>query len=85
MQIIAMFVVCVVILNAISIAVCSIVERYSEFASLIVFLAMFVGNFIIAWQIALRLTERYLLTEAQRDENERRARELRSPYRPSRA
>jgi hypothetical protein len=80
MQIIAMFAVCVVMLNAIAIAICSIVERYSEYASLIAFLAMFVGNFVIAWKIALYLTERYLLTDAQREENERRAREMRSPY-----
>ncbi len=57
----------------IAVFLCSLVERYSEFASLIVFLGMFAGNFVIAWKVALYVTERYLLTAEQRRRNEEHA------------
>ena len=76
MQIVGLFVICVIVLNVIAIALCSIVERYSEFASLLAFLACFVGNFIIAWKVSLYLTERFLLPDAQKQANERHLRML---------
>jgi hypothetical protein len=81
MQIIVLFAFFVVALNAIAVAICSVVEQYSTFASLLAFLGMFVLNFLIAWQIALWITERYLLTEAQREKNEQHAKWANSLYR----
>ncbi len=81
MQIIVLFAFFVVALNAIAVVICSVVEQYSTFASLLAFLGMFVLNFLIAWQIALWITERYLLTEAQREENEQHAKWANSLYR----
>jgi hypothetical protein len=77
MQIIVLFAFLVVALNAIAVVLCSVVEQYSTFASLLAFLGMFVLNFLIAW----RITERYLLTEAQREENEQHAKWANSLYR----
>jgi hypothetical protein len=70
MQVIGLFVVCVFILNAGAVAICSIVERTSSFASLLVFLGFFIVNFVIAWKIALWLTEKYLVSDAQKRANE---------------
>jgi len=81
MQIIGLFAVLVVILNAIAIGICSIVETYSPYASLLAFLGLFVLNFIVAWKAAVYLTDRYLLTQAQREENERLSAALKAPYR----
>jgi hypothetical protein len=81
MQIVGLFVFFVVVLNTIAIGLCSIVERYSEFASLLAFLGCFIGNFIIAWHISLYLTERFLLTDAQKEANERHMRMLKGGVR----
>jgi hypothetical protein len=80
MQVIGLFAVLVLVLNAIGVGICSIVENYSPYASLLAFLGFFVVNFIIAWKIALYLTERFLLTDAQREENKRHSQALKSPY-----
>ena len=81
MQIIGLFAVFVVALNALAVMLCSVVEQYSAFASLLAFLGLFVLNFIIAWQISLWITERYLLTAAQREKNEQHAKWANSLYR----
>ena len=80
MQIIGLFAVLVLVLNAIAVAICSVVESYSPYASLLAFLGLFVLNFIIAWKVAVYLTERYLLTQAQREENERLTIALNAPH-----
>jgi uncharacterized membrane protein len=74
MQVPALFVLVTVILDACAVGICMIVERYSEYGSLIAFLGLFVVNFIIAWQIAVRLTERYFLSDVQRVANEEHTR-----------
>ena len=65
MTVILVFIVFVAIGDAINIGISSVVERYSENASLFAFLAMFVVVFIIAWQLAVRITERYLTTSTR--------------------
>jgi len=78
MQVLALFVLFTAILDACAIGICMIVERYSQFASLIAFLGLFVVNFLISWQIALRVTERYLVSDAQRIANEEHTRRMNS-------
>ena len=70
MQVIGLFVVCVFILNAGAVLICTLVERYSSFAGLITFLGFFVVNMIVAWQIAIRLTEKFLVSDAQKKAND---------------
>lgn len=60
MKILGLFIVLVVILNAISMLICSVIEQHSSHVSLLVFLGLFVTNFLIAWKAALWITERYL-------------------------
>jgi hypothetical protein len=67
MQVIGLFALFVVVLDAIAVGVCSIIEMYSEYASLIVFLLLYAANFIIAWKAALYLTEHYLIVEERRE------------------
>jgi hypothetical protein len=45
----------------ISIAVASSVEQFAPFAGLLVFFALFIGQFIVSWVLATRVSERYLL------------------------
>jgi hypothetical protein len=70
MLVIGIFVFFVAMQDAIGAAICVLVERYSEPASLIVFLGIFVVNFVIAWQIAVWVTERFLLSDAAKKANE---------------
>ena len=80
MLVIAIFVLFTAIQDAIGVAICMVVERYSEPASLIVFLGIFVVNFVIAWHIAVRVTERYLLTDAARRANEEHVKWVNSQF-----
>jgi hypothetical protein len=70
MQVIGLFVVCVFILNACAVLICTLVERHSSFAGLITFLGFFIVNMVIAWKIALTLTEKFLVSDAQKKANE---------------
>ena len=58
MGVIVIFAVFVVLGDAIAIGISSIVERFSESASLIVFLGLFILVFWIAWICAVRVAER---------------------------
>jgi hypothetical protein len=78
MKVIGLFAVFVVILDATAVGICSIIERYSELGSLFSFLGLFVVNFIIAWQAALFITERYLVSDSQRKANEENVKWVRS-------
>jgi membrane protein implicated in regulation of membrane protease activity len=51
------FVVLVVIGQAINVAIAMQIDRYSEGASLVVFFVLLVVAIIVAWKLALRLTE----------------------------
>ena len=70
MKIIGLFALCAFILDGFAVAICSIVERYSPNISLLVFLGLFMANFVIAWKFALWLTEKYLVTAAERKAND---------------
>ena len=74
MLVIGIFVALVLILDAIGVGICSIVERYSASASLLVLLGLFVVNFVIGWKLAVYLTERFLVSDTQRHANEEHVR-----------
>jgi len=63
MSVILVFLVLVVLGDTAAVGVSAIVERFSQPASLFVFLALFVAVFWIAWQIAVYITERYILRQ----------------------
>ena len=63
MSVILVFVVFVLIGDAAAVGVSSVVERFSEPASLMVFFALFVLAFWISWMLAVRVTERYFLRQ----------------------
>jgi hypothetical protein len=80
MQVLVLFVLFVIGLDAIAVVICTFIERYSEHVSLLAFLGFFVGNFIIAWQLALRITERYFVSASQKMKNEEHTRWVNSQY-----
>jgi len=63
MSVILVFVAFVIVGDSIAVAIASLVERVSEAASLLVFLALFVLVFWVGWHAAVRVTERYLLRQ----------------------
>ena len=63
MLVIAVFLVFVVVGDTLAIGVASMVEKFSEMASLLVFLALFMGVFVVAWYAAVYVTERYILRQ----------------------
>jgi hypothetical protein len=68
MAVILVFIGFVIIGDAINMGISSVVERYSENGSLMTFLALFVGVFIVAWQLAVWVTERYIIRTPQVEE-----------------
>ena len=63
MAIVLVFAAFVFLGDAIAVGISSIVERYSQFASLIVFLGLFMVVFYIAWKLAVMVTERYVMRQ----------------------
>jgi len=63
MLVIAVFLVFVVVGDTLAIGVAAMVEKFSEMASLLVFLALFMGVFVVAWYAAVYVTERYILRQ----------------------
>lgn len=57
MLLIAAFAITVVVGDLVAIGICSIVERFSEMGSLVLFLILFVAVFPLAWRFAVRATE----------------------------
>ena len=57
MLLIAAFAISVLVGDLIAIGICSIVERFSEMGSLILFLTLFVVVIPVAWRTAVRMTE----------------------------
>ena len=80
MLVLAMFVLVVVVLDTVAVGICTLIERSSEHISLLALLAFFVVNFIFAWKLALRITERYLISDAQRKANEEHTRWVNSRF-----
>jgi hypothetical protein len=57
MLLIAAFAISVLVGDLIAIGICSVVERFSEMGSLILFLMLFVAVIPLAWRSAVRMTE----------------------------
>jgi hypothetical protein len=63
MSVILFFVLFVIIGDAAAIGISYLFEGVSKFASLVVFLALFILVFGIAWKLAVFVTERYILRQ----------------------
>lgn len=63
MAVILIFVAFVILGDGVAVGISSLVERVSESASLLVFFALFILVFGVAWHAAVRVTERYLLRQ----------------------
>lgn len=61
MTVILVFIVFVLVGDAFAVMISAAVEHISQSASLMVFFALFAGVFWAAWQLAVRVTERYLV------------------------
>ena len=84
MQVIVVFVLFVIGLNAVGMGICSLIERYSEHASLLAFLAFFAANFVIAWHLAVYVIDHYFVTDAQKKKNEEHVKWVNSLFIPVR-
>jgi hypothetical protein len=87
MQVLILFVLffsSAIALDVIGIGICSMIERYSEMGSLIAFLGFFVLNFFFAWQVAIRVTERFFVSDAQRKADEDYVKWVSSRFSPAR-
>jgi len=62
-SVILVYVAIVIVGDAIAVAISSLVERYSEPASLLVFFALFILVFWAGWIAAVRVTERYIMRQ----------------------
>ena len=63
MIVILIFVGFVLVGDVAAVLVASMVEPFSKFASLLVFLALFIGVFWVAWLLAVQVTERHFLKQ----------------------
>ena len=61
MSVILVFVALVIAGDTIAILISAAVEHWSQAGSLMTFFALFAFVFYAAWQIAVRITERYLI------------------------
>ena len=64
MSVILVFIAFVVVGDSLAIGIASLVERFSEPASLLVFFALFILVFWLSWMLAVRVTERYLVRQS---------------------
>jgi len=63
MAAIVIYVVLVLIGDTAAVGISYLVERFSDTAGLLVFFALFVFVFWVAWKLAVYLTERYVLKQ----------------------
>lgn len=63
MTVLAVFILFVAIGDVAAVGICSLVERISNSASLFAFLGLFVLVFVIAWKLAVTITERYFVRQ----------------------
>ena len=61
MTVIAIFVAFVLIGDTAAVGISYLFERVSTFTSLMVFFALFAVVFYVAWQLAVRVTERFIV------------------------
>ena len=83
MIVIVFFVLFSLILDTVAVGVCAVIERTSEYASLLAFLGLFAVNFIFAWIAAVYVTERFFVSDAQRKLNEEHVRWVNSLAMPA--
>jgi hypothetical protein len=60
MSVILVFVVFVLVGDTAAVFISYLFERVSNFASLLVFLGLFILVFGVAWKLAVRVTERFI-------------------------
>jgi lipopolysaccharide export LptBFGC system permease protein LptF len=63
MSVILIFIVFVVIGDTAAVYISYLFERVSNFTSLMVFLVLFAMVFYVAWQLAVRVAERYFIRQ----------------------
>jgi hypothetical protein len=63
MSVILVFIVFFVIGNTIAFLVGATVEQFSSAAGMLVFLALFIVSALVAWQLAVYVTERFILRQ----------------------
>ena len=63
MSVILIYVLFVVIGDAAAVGIASVVERFSEPASLLVFFALFILVFWVSWMLAVRVVERFFVRQ----------------------
>jgi hypothetical protein len=63
MSVILIFVAFVVIGDTAAVYISYLFERVSNFTSLMVFLVLFAAVFYVAWQLAVRVAERYFIRQ----------------------
>ena len=61
MSVIAIFIAFVLVGDTAAVFISSLFERVSNFTSLLVFLALFILVFGVAWKLAVIVTERYIV------------------------
>jgi len=61
MVVLLVFVAFVVVGDVAAVLISSTFEQFSKNASLLIFLALFVGVFCVAWTLAVRVTERFFV------------------------
>ena len=64
MSVIVVFLAFVLVGDAIAVGIATIVEQFSNMASLLVFLALFISVFVAAWHAAVYVTERYIVRQS---------------------
>ena len=63
MTVLAVFILFVALGDVAAVGICTLVERISNSASLFAFLGLYVLVFIIAWKLAVSITERYFVRQ----------------------
>jgi len=63
MSVILIFVAFVLVGDTAAVFISYLFERVSNFTSLMVFFVLFAVVFYVAWQLAVRVTERYLVRQ----------------------
>jgi 4-amino-4-deoxy-L-arabinose transferase-like glycosyltransferase len=63
MSVILVFVCFVIVGDGVAMGIAAFFERFSEHASLLVFLALFILVFWVSWKAAVHVTERYILRQ----------------------
>ena len=64
MTVIVVFLAFVIVGDAAAVSISYVFERVSNSASLLVFFALFALVFIVAWKLAVKVTERYLIRQS---------------------